>query len=187
MPEDVLAQLLRRVADLERRLAAVVRPGRVAAVQDRPYRVQVDVGAAGASVLTGLLHVLVPRSGPSMVDFSPLEVGEGVLVLAPGGGDAMFVLPSLAAGRIELVAGDADARAMSGRLLVGMGIEVADGGVTVSEGDVAVSDGDVTLSGDLTASGVSDGAGSLGNFRTTYNSHTHPATGGPTGPPTQRA
>ena len=115
--EHVLAQVLRRLADLERRMAASIRVGRIAEVRNRPYRVVVNVGTEGEPVLTGPLHVLVPRSGPSMVDFSPLEEGEGVLVLAPGGGDAMFVLPSLLRGRGELVAPPAGARYIFGDLV----------------------------------------------------------------------
>ena len=177
MPEDVLAQLLRRVAALERRVAATFRVGRVAAVQDRPYRVSVELAGG---VTTGPLHVFVPRSGPSMIDFSPLEVGEGVGVFAPGGDDSvMFVLPSLATGRIDLVAGDADTRFMSGKLLVGDGVEV-------TGGDLEVADGDAAVSGNLTAAGVSDQLGALDRLRSTYNAHTHPIPSGQSGPPIQQ-
>lgn len=119
MPQDVLAQVLRRLADLERRVALSIRVGRVAEVQDRPYRVIVDLGAIGGEpVLTPPLHVLVPRSGSSMIDFSPLDRGEGVLVLAPGGSSSvMFAVPSLARGSIELVAPPGGARYMSGTLV----------------------------------------------------------------------
>ncbi len=66
---DVLAQLLRRLAALERRVSPAVRVRRVAAVQDRPYRVAVE---QAGGVTTGMLPVFVERSGPSMVDFSPV-------------------------------------------------------------------------------------------------------------------
>lgn len=119
MPQDVLAQLLRRIADLERRMALSIRVGRVDEVQDRPYRVRVNLGSEDHPVVTGPLHVLVPRSGFSLVDFSPLDVGEGVLVLAPGGSDSvMFVLPSLPRGRIELIAPPSDARYILGGDLI---------------------------------------------------------------------
>lgn len=134
MPQDVLAQLLRRIADLERRVASVVRIGRVAAVQDRPYRAIINIGSEDHPVLTPPLHVLVPRSGSSLIDFSPLDVDEGVLVLAPGGSDSvMFALPSLARGRIELVAPPSDARYISGDLVVGGDVKA---GARVSLGRV---------------------------------------------------
>ena len=120
MTQTVLAQILRRLDSLERQQAALIRIGAVAEVQSRPYRVRVNIGTEEAPVVTGPLHVIVPRAGSSMIDFSPLEVGEGVLVLAPGGSDqVMFALPSLARGRIELVAPPADARYFSGGLVVG--------------------------------------------------------------------
>lgn len=119
MPQDVLAQLLRRIADLERRMALSIRVGRVDEVQDRPYRVRVNLGSEDHPVVIGPLHVLVPRSGPSMIDFSPLDVGEGVLVLAPGGSDSvMFALPSLPRGRIELIAPPSGARYILGGDLI---------------------------------------------------------------------
>lgn len=141
MPQDVLAQLLRRIADLERRVASVVRIGRVAEVQDRPYRAIINIGSEDRPVLTPPLHVLVPRAGSSLVDFSPLDVGEGVLVLAPGGSDSvMFALPSLARGRIELIAPPSDARYISGDLVVGGDVKA---GANVSLGRVL--DGGVSL------------------------------------------
>ena len=116
--QDVLAQLLRRMADLERRVALQIRIGSVAEVHPEPYRVVVNLGNEEAPVLTAPLEVLVPRSGPSMVDFSPLDPGEGVLVLAPGGSDSvMFVLPSLVRGRGKLVAGPADTRYLYGSIV----------------------------------------------------------------------
>ena len=114
-----MQQLLRRVADLERRTTMTVQLGRVTAVQRRPYRVQVDLGTEAQPVTTGWLHVVVQRAGASMLDFSPLDVGEGVLVLAPGGGSTMFVLPAIARGRIELLAEDSNTRQIVGQVIVG--------------------------------------------------------------------
>ena len=86
----------------------------MAEVRPNPYRVVVNLGTEEAPVLTGPLEVLVPRSGASMVDFSPLDPGEGVLTLAPGGSDSvMYVLPSLVRGRGRLVAGPGGPRATS--------------------------------------------------------------------------
>lgn len=115
MQDEVLRALVRRVSDLERRLAHMIRVGRVSEVQSRPYRVRVRLG----EVVTPWLHVLVERAGDTMLDFSPLDVDEGVLVLSPAGGDAMYVLPSLARGRIDLIAEEAGARYVAGRIVVG--------------------------------------------------------------------
>ena len=116
--QDVLAQILRRLADLERRVPQLIRIGSVAEVLPEPYRVVVNLGTEEAPVLTGPLEVLVPRSGPSMVDFSPLDPGEGVLVLAPGGSArVMYVLPSLVRGRGKLIAGPADTRYLYGSIV----------------------------------------------------------------------
>ena len=113
--QDVLAQILRRLDDVEKRLTRQIRIGAVAEVHNEPYRVVVNLGTEEAPVLTAPLEVLVPRSGPSMVDFSPLDPGEGVLVLAPGGSaSVMYVLPSLVRGRGKLVAGPATTRYIYG-------------------------------------------------------------------------
>ena len=111
--EDILVEVLRRLSALERRMSRLIQIGRVHAVQDRPYRVQVDLSAAmagmvgrdGTPLLTGWLHVLIPRAG-SMIWWSPLSVGEGVLVVSPGGDDVSVVLPALARGQLELAVGD---------------------------------------------------------------------------------
>lgn len=149
----MLKELEARVAALERRLARAIRIGRVAAVQGRPYRVQVDLGDG---VVSPWLHVLVSRSGASMVDFSPLDVGEGVLVLAPGGGDVQFALPSLARGRIELVGDDASRRFLSGDLVAG---------------------GEVLAKANVVFGRVAGGGVRL-------STHIHPTPAGPSGPPT---
>ena len=140
--QDVLAQVLRRLADLEGRMSRQIQIGSVAEVQSEPYRVVVNLGTDEKPVLTAPLEVLVPRSGPSMVDFSPLDPGEGVLVLAPGGSNTvMYVLPSLARGRGKLVAGPAHTRYLYGSIVatgeVKAGVQiphnVPEGGVSLLE------------------------------------------------------
>ena len=163
--QNVLAQVLRRLDDVERRLRRTIRIGKVAAVQQQPYRVAVDFGDGAVS---GWLHVVVSRAGSSMLDFSPLDIGEGVLVLAPGGGDVMFALPSIARGRIELIAQDPDTRYILGDVRV-----AGDVGVIEAAG----AGGNVTAAQDVTAAGqVTAGPVAL-------TTHVHPIPGGTTGAP----
>ena len=120
--------VIRRLAALEAALANVVRLGRVASVEKRPYRVDVNVGTADAPVLTGPIPAIIPRAG-SAIQWSPLTVGEGCLVLAPGGGDVRIALPAVLTGALEPYApGGApadDTLYVSGPVLVG---SVAAGG-----------------------------------------------------------
>ena len=141
------ASLEARVSALENAVNDVVRVGKIAAVQQRPYRVQVDVGVAGSPVTTGWLPVLLPRAGETLA-FSPLSVGEGCLLLAPGGSDAVaYVLPALATGRIEpVVRGGAESRG------------------TYLMGDLHVS-GRVIVHGDVRAGGP-EGVSVLGHTHT---------------------
>ena len=180
----VQQQLLRRVSDLERRLARTIRIGKVAAVQLRPYRAQVDLGDG---VTTDWLHVVVERAGPSMIDYSPLDVGEGVLVLAPAGGDVMFVLPALARGRIELTPPEANGHRYVQHVADG-GIEIAEalvGQTSLSGGRVIVrgttdSDKTTVAAGDVTAATEVTAA----DKRLTTHVHTGVTSGGGlSGPP----
>ena len=95
MPDDYAA-LVRRIAAIERRLAAMLRFGAVAAVRQEPdYRVRVDVGGAGRPVLTDWLPVMLPRASAALTVLSVLDAGEGVLVVNPGGDAGGVVLPAL--------------------------------------------------------------------------------------------
>ena len=150
---EAIADLEGRVSGLETRVNDVVRVGRIVAVQERPYRVQVDVGTSEQPVVSGWLPVLLPRAGETL-SFSPLSVGEGCLLLAPGGSDAVaYVLPALATGRIEpVVAGGAESRG------------------TYLMGDLHVA-GRLIVHGDALAGGDTVGVSLLG--------HVHPPGGGP--------
>lgn len=117
MDREGLGRLMRRLSALERRVSALCRTGRVAAVRaptlpytarTDPYAVRVDVGpdADGAPVVTDWLPVLVPRAGEVRA-WTPCTVGERVCVLSPGGEDtAAFVLPALGSGDFEPPAKD---------------------------------------------------------------------------------
>lgn len=150
--------VMRRLSALEAAVAGVVRLGRIDDVQQRPYRVTVNLGPADNPVLTGWIPAVVPRAGSALI-WSPLTAGEGCLVLSPGGGDVMIALPALFTGRIEPYAsGDA-----------------ADDTLYIS--------GDVRIGGDALAAGVADAGGTLAHLRSEFENHVHPAPGGATGKP----
>ncbi len=177
MPDvDLTTEILRRLAALERRVAAVVRVGCVAAVQADPYRVRVNLASEAQPVTTGWVPVVVPRAGGSLVH-SPLTVGEAVLLVSPGGGEAAFAVGSLPSARFAPAAADDDDVTTYHRSPPGeVAIDVV--GDVVVVGDVRI-DGDLTVTGDISAGGdVSDGRGSMQAMRQTYNTHTH-AVGSP--------
>ena len=167
------ADVMRRLAALERRVNAVYRTGKVAGVQLLPYRVRVDLGPdeAGAPVVTDLLPVLVPRAG-EVGDWTPLTVGERVAVLAPGGEDtAAFVLPGLMSEDFDAVGREAgkviqrfsvlgDVRVEAGRIEVERAETPAESAIElkvgisrlrlVGNGDMLLTNGASTLTLDLT-------------------------------------
>ena len=187
-PDETVA-----LADIERRLANVVRLGVVAGVDHMAARcrVQYDADEAGAPVLTGWLPWVAPRAAGDRAWWTP-EAGEQVVLLAPSGElTQAVVLPSLyretfpapadaptvhrtvyADGAV--VEYDRAAHRLRAALPAGATTElVSPGGVAVT-GNLAVT-GDVAITGDLAVTGdVSDGAGSMQEMRDTYNPHTHP-------------
>jgi len=90
MDEAILESLAYRVAELERRLGNVVRPGVVAEANYTEARVRVRVG----ELVTGWLPWLTRRAGGD-VDWWAPEVGEQVVMVAPSGElAAAWVLPA---------------------------------------------------------------------------------------------
>ena len=141
--DDLTAQILRRLSALERRVAAVVRVGCVAAVQADPYRVRVNVNTEAAPVKTGWVPVVIPRAGPEpgSLAHSPLSVGEVVLLVSPGGSnDVSFALGSVPSMRRAPAPEDAE----EGKTYYKGDLDVV--------GDVAI-DGDLTVTGDISAEG----------------------------------
>ena len=127
MDREGQVTLLRRLAALERRVNALFRTGKVAAVQLSPYRARVDIGPdeAGRPVLTDLLPVATLRAG-EVRTWTPLTVGERVSVLSPGGEDASaFVWSALTSEDFEAPSAVADEEVVRFDALGAPGTEVA--------------------------------------------------------------
>ena len=94
MTDELIMDLLERVAELERRLNDTLITGVVSEVQYRPYRVRVDYGTEEVPQTTALLPVIVPRAARAIL-WCPLDVGEAVMVISPNGNTAQGrVLPA---------------------------------------------------------------------------------------------
>ena len=149
--DDLTVGILRRLSALERRVAAVVRVGCVAEVRSAPdYRVRVNLNTEGRPILTGWVPVVIPRAGETLAH-SPLTVGEGVLLVSPGGVDAVsFAVGSLPSMRFAPAPADDedDTTYFHGDLCVEGDVYI-EGCLTVT-GDVVV-DGDVSAEGDVVA------------------------------------
>ena len=202
------------VAELRRRLDNVVRVAVVAEVDAAALRLRARwaTDADGAPVLSGWLPWVAARAGEGASEWWAPEVGERVLLLAPGGDlAAAAALPALysdatpppskdAGRRVSkhadgaVIEYDADAHALKATLPAGATASIdADGGVDIVgdvtvRGDVAV-EGGVSASGDVAADGdVSDARGDMQEMRDAHNRHLHPAGSPPgnTGPTTRR-
>lgn len=84
--DTAMADLIFRVAELERQIKNIVRPAVVSEVDAAEARARVEFGkdADGEPVLSGWLPWLAPAAGGRRVWRAP-SVGEQVLVFAPGG------------------------------------------------------------------------------------------------------
>ena len=97
LPGQTVNDLAFRVAELERKLANVVRPGRIAAVDTERTRVRVayDVDDDDEAITTTWLPWLTARAG-TVLTWSAPSLGEQVLLLSPVGDLAQaFVLPAI--------------------------------------------------------------------------------------------
>lgn len=179
MSLPLIAEAIRRIAELERRQANLLRLGTIAEVDLASARVRVSIGA----LKTALIPWLAQRAGTDRAWHAP-EVGEQVLVLAPCGDLTQAVaLPALyqtahpapsASADIDTVvysdgaaiSYDRAAHALSAILPAGATATLtADGGVTINGpttingdvqivGDVAI-DGEETSTGDMIAGSIS--------------------------------
>ncbi len=186
------------LVEISRRLANVVRPGVVAALDPDKARLRAHYDQGDPRPLSAWLPWLSAAAGGQRAWRAP-ALGEQVLILAPGGDlqqgvvlaslyGADFAAPSADpaaavtlyadGARIEYHAGEHRLRAA---LPPGATAEItASGGVSIA-GDVTIT-GDVAVSGGIAASGhVADAAGSMAEMRGQYNRHKHKLT--PPDPP----
>lgn len=199
-----LAELARRVAELERRLASAIRLGTVLAVDPDAARVTVRYGSEAA---TAPIPWVAAAAGETRAWRAPSE-GEQVVLLCPGGELALAIaLPGVyrdkfrapeadpATQSVEysdgaVVAYDPEAHELSALLPDGATLRIAaPGGATAEcdlniDGNLAV-DGDISATGDISGANVSatgdvrDSLGSLAEMRAVFNGHTHLIPGPP--------
>lgn len=200
----MIALILQRIEELERRLAQMVVDGKVCEVDHDKHHVKVCYGnpESDKPLTTGWLKWDGIRAGKAKV-WWPLEVGEAVTVLSPG---------DLSQGRIIASHYQADSPAQSNdpdlfqinfddestvsyhrankefKLLLPAGANtqiVTDGGLDIT--------GNTKITGNLHVTGtthsddaitsnadVSDSKSSMQDMRDTYNSHAHKPDGLPT-------
>ncbi len=193
-----LDTIRRLLAPLRSRIAAGIARGVVKLVDDAGglQTVQAELLAGEIRARLEVFHpygfTSVPLAGAEAVVVCPLNVRENAVAVVVGdrryrltgqpegsvsihddAGQRVSILPD----RIEIqttnpVVVDAPTLEVTGDLEVGGNVEVT--------GNVAATD--VEASGD-----VSDSVGTLADFRTAYNGHTHAETGSTTGPPTPTA
>lgn len=148
--------LAMRVADLERRVASMMRVGTVAELDEGESLARVQVG----ELLLGWLPWAQRRMGDAREYWAPV-VGEQVLVMSPGGDTRLGVITmSLASDAFPLPASSAAVHRVE--YADGSAVEFDGGDGTfsvVAKGDVAVqADGDVTVDagGSITAKATRD-------------------------------
>ncbi len=148
------------LAELERRLANVLRIGTVVAVDAGAARVRVTFGGDTESAL---IPFAVARAGAARV-WSPPSVGEQVTVFSPGGDTAQAVVM----GSVYSAAAPApssDGEVVQVNLPNNVIVTIAGGNVTIeAPGDVTIgaggavniaAPGNVVVAGDVIADGVS--------------------------------
>lgn len=203
-----LAELARRVADLERRLANTVRFGTVASAAAKPPRITVRYGE---DAVTAPIR-WVAAAGKDRAWRLPSE-GEQVVLLCPGGELAMAVaLPGVYRDMFPAPVASEATHAMAYRdgAILSYDAEAheleavlpAGGSAAIAAPDGVAITGDVTIDGALSATGsissdedlsaagnVSDSRSSMQAMRDVYNPHTHLLPGTPPTPspaPTQK-
>lgn len=168
------------LVELARKLANLIRPGRVHEVRYNPPAVRVEVG----NLITAWLPPLAERAGNNR-SWDALEVGEQVIVLSPSGDLAQgWVLPAGYTDTSPAPSDDPDKKVY--QFKDGAVIEydrkqhhlkaVLPAGSTTE----LVSTGGIEITGDLTVNGaikatedISDHTRSMQADRGIYNSHTH--------------
>lgn len=198
------------IADLQRKVANMVRSGVVHAVQVSPLRARVKIGERedGTPVLTGWLRVSMVAAGPVSEAWVPSE-GAAVQVLSEGGDLRLGVvypglhtdaLPSPATTNTEHVTLYPD----GGRIVYDWGasrisISLPGGNVELEGGeegwrvkgkvvfeDEVECEKTLDAQGDIrSASNLADSWGTFATMRAVYNGHTHNETDSVTQAPNQ--
>ena len=194
MSDDLVMDLMARVAELERRLNDTVITGIVSEVQHKPYRARVNYGTPDAPQTTALLPVMVPRAAGAKL-WWPLEAGEAVLVLSPGGDTQQGrVIPASysqaqpqpddRAGRLAIEFGGGNSLSLdrgSGKLTLTLKSEIE----INAPNSLRVNSQVIECSGDVLDTADTNTA-SMRAMRATYDQHTHTGdNGGNTSTPHQ--
>ena len=194
MSDDVVMDLMRRIAELERRQNDTVIAGIVSEVQRKPYRVRVNYGTPDAPQTTALLPVMVTRAAAAKV-WWPLEVGEAVLVLSPGGDTQQGrVIPASYSQAQPQPAEQAEKLAIEFGGGNSLSLDRSEGKLKLTlRGDIEINAPDrlrvnsrvIECSGDVLDTADSNAA-SMRAMRATYDRHTHTGdNGGRTSAPHQ--
>jgi phage baseplate assembly protein V len=194
------------IADLQRRLANVVRRGVIHSVRhDSIPKCRVDLGADGEEGqphITAWLPLCQGFSGANRADSNPYAVGDAVTVLSEAGDlNNGRVFPGWNTGALPVPEGsDSEhiTRYSDGteirydRGAHALTITLAQGGSYTITGEGTL-DGPVKITGTLEveqnitgAAEVSDKKGAMSGIRSVFNGHNHPGdSGGSTGNPNQ--
>lgn len=188
--DSALERLATRVAELERRLANMIRTGTVEDLDAGAGRVRVRYGD---EAVTAPIPWLAEAAGETR-DWRPPDPGEQVLLVSPSGEMGLAIaLPAVYRDRFPAPASDAresvrvhgdDARFSYDAGAHVLTVALPSGGsLRIEAPDGAVLDGDLAVDGKIAATGdVSDGRGSMQKMRTTYNAHVHGVAPGPVTP-----
>jgi phage baseplate assembly protein gpV len=160
--------------DMDRRLQSIVRIGVVTAVDATAARARVHLGGDTESAW---LPWLAERAATISV-WAPVEVGEQVVVLAPGGDTAQGVIVgSLFSASRPAPSSDAAEHRLQ---LGGASIAVLEDAITITAGGtvVRIDGGGVSISAPLAVSAPITAAGDVTGGSISLQGHTHIITGG---------
>lgn len=176
------------VAELQRRLANIVRRGKVHSVQLQPPRVRVEFTKG---LVTGWLHWVHGRAG-NRRDWEPLTIGELVTVISESGElNNGVVIPGLLTDSNPAPSSNEDehvvqyedgTRTVYDRKAHKLTVTIAGGNAELNcdtfiiNADIQHSGNQIT-SGEIVAGGVFDSVRSMQQDRNIYNSHDHPDAG----------
>lgn len=147
---DTLRDVLIALGDLQRRAANLVRYGTVVSVNPAAGTARVTYGGDTESAD---LPISSARSGGARV-WSPVVVGEQVMVLCPSGDTAQGVIAcSVPCNAFPAPSGDGSTYQIN--LPSGVVISISGGAIHITAPGKVIITGDVEVSGDVVASGIS--------------------------------